>query len=63
MQQTEVVQFVEVYTQCDDCRKNFTPHEWDTNIQVRQMAEHKRTFLMLEQNLMKQKFSSKVLNV
>lgn len=47
IQQTEIVEFVEVYTQCPDCKKNFTPHDWNTVIQVRQMVDHKRTFLNL----------------
>ena len=63
MEQAEIVQFVEVYTQCPDCKKNFTPHDWNTVIQVRQMVNHKKTFITLEQNLIKQKFASKVLKI
>ena len=47
VQQTEVVTFVERYTQCKDCKKQFTPHDWSSLIQVRQHTEHKRTLLAL----------------
>lgn len=47
VQQSEIVEFVEKYSQCPDCKKNFTPHDWNTLIQVRQHASHKRTLLTL----------------
>jgi nonsense-mediated mRNA decay protein 3 len=54
---------VERYTQCPDCKKKFTPHDWNTVIQVRQHIPHKKTFHTLEQNLLKQKWSDKVLKI
>lgn len=47
VQQTELVEFVERVTQCPDCKKNFTPHDWDTVVQVRQHVAHKKTLLQL----------------
>ena len=61
VQQTDVVEFVEKYTQCNDCKKQFTPHDWTSLIQIRQHTEHKRTMLSLEQNLLRQKWIEKTL--
>lgn len=36
IEQTVIVEFVETYLQCDDCRKEFTPHTWVAAVQVRQ---------------------------
>jgi nonsense-mediated mRNA decay protein 3 len=58
---TEVVEFVEKYTQCPDCRKKFTAHDWIALIQVRQAASHKRTIHHLEQRLMQQHLVEHVL--
>ena len=63
MQQTEVVSFIERYTQCNDCKKQFTPHDWSSLIQIRQHSAHKRTLLALEQNLSRQKWVEKALKV
>ncbi|KAL8448136.1 hypothetical protein Emed_003949 [Eimeria media] len=42
-------------TQCDECKKAFTPHAgWGARVQVRQRCEHKRTFLFLEQLVLQQ---------
>ena len=53
LQQTFEVEFVEIYTQCDDCKKQFTPHTWIACIQLRQKAENRKTFFYLEQLLLK----------
>lgn len=47
------VQFKVNNQQCEDCRKSFTPHTWEANVQIRQKVDHKRTFLFLEQILLK----------
>lgn len=54
LQQTFDVEFVEVYTQCDDCKKQFTPHTWTSCVQLRQRTDNRKTFLYLEQLLLKQ---------
>jgi len=39
--------------QCDKCAKQYTVHVWDACVQVRQKVKHKRTFLFLEQLILK----------
>jgi len=39
--------------QCFNCQKSFTQHIWDACVQVRQKVSHKRTFLFLEQLILK----------
>lgn len=51
--QTFEVEFVVVYTQCPDCAKSYTPNTWRACVQVRQKVSHKRTFLYLEQLILK----------
>ena len=63
IEQKEVVEYIEVYTQCSDCKKKFTPHDWNTVVQVRQHVNHKKTILNLEQLILKQGFSEKMLKV
>lgn len=58
---TEVVEFVEKYTQCNDCRKKFTPHDWIALVQIRQQVAHKKTIFNLEQVLLKQKLLDKII--
>ena len=53
LQQTFEVEFYEIYTQCDDCKKLFTPHTWKASVQVRQKVDNKRTFMLLEQMMLK----------
>ena len=34
VQQSFVVEFEEYYQQCDDCKKEYTPHTWNGLVQV-----------------------------
>lgn len=63
MKQTFDVEFIENYMQCDDCKKIFTPHTWKTKVQVRQRAPHKKTFLYLEQLMLRTKAHEKCTQV
>lgn len=64
VQQSLVVEGIIQPTQCDDCKKAFTPHAgWTAMVQVRQHAEHKRTFLFLEQLVLKHELAARLLNV
>lgn len=63
IQQSIVVEFFMQAQQCDDCRRSFTPHTWNTVVQVRQRVEHKRTFLYLEQLILKHGAHEKVSNI
>ena len=58
-----LVTFKEEWTQCDDCKKTFTPHIWNSVVQIRQKVNHKRTFLYLEQLILKHKAHVKALNI
>lgn len=63
LEQTFEVEFVVCWVQCDDCKKDFTPHTWQASLQVRQRALHKKTFLFLEQVMLKHNICSKVLKI
>lgn len=63
LQTSLIIDFKEEWTQCDDCKKTFTPHLWNASCQVRQKVNHKRTFLFLEQAVLKHKMHEKALNV
>lgn len=41
------------YQQCPDCAKSYTANVWRACVQVRQKVLHKRTFLFLEQLILK----------
>lgn len=54
MQQSFVVDFVVETNMCVDCnRANTNIDVWRAAVQVRQHVEHKRTFMMLEQLILK----------
>ncbi|CAL5868321.1 uncharacterized protein PFLUO_LOCUS2545 [Penicillium psychrofluorescens] len=53
IQQTFEVEFVVASQQCPDCQKSFTHNTWRASVQVRQKVPHKRTFLYLEQLILK----------
>lgn len=63
LQQTFEVEFYEVYTQCDECKKDFTPHTWIACLQVRQKVKNKKTFLYLEQLLLKNELHKKSIKI
>ena len=63
MKQTFEVEFIENYMQCDDCKKEFTPHTWKSMVQVRQRAVHKKTFLFLEQLMIRAKAHDKAIKI
>ena len=54
LQQSAIIEFVVEWQMCLDCnRANTTLTVWKANIQLRQHVEHKRTFLYLEQAILK----------
>ena len=54
LQQTFVVEFVVEWHMCDACsRAAANADQWTACVQVRQKVEHKRTFLFLEQLILK----------
>ena len=58
-----IVEFKEEWIQCEDCAKTFTPHIWKSSVQIRQKVEHKRTFLYLEQLILKHKTYTKAISI
>jgi nonsense-mediated mRNA decay protein 3 len=63
LQTSFITEFKVEWTQCDDCKKLFTPHHWIASCQVRQKVSHKRTFMLLEQIILKHKAHAKAMNV
>ncbi|CCF56742.1 hypothetical protein KAFR_0B04460 [Kazachstania africana CBS 2517] len=53
IQQTFEVEYVVVAMQCRDCARSFTANTWKATVQIRQKVPHKRTFLYLEQLILK----------
>lgn len=53
LQQIFEVLFVVQYGQCPDCTKLAAKNTWNSMVQVRQKVPHKRTFLYLEQLILK----------
>lgn len=49
--------------QCEDCKKTYTPHMWKAQVQVRQRVDHKRTFLFLEQLVLKHNFHTRCIDI
>lgn len=53
VQQTFEVEYVVVAMQCPDCAKSYTTNTWRAAVQIRQKVAHKRTFLYLEQLILR----------
>ncbi|CAO3616970.1 unnamed protein product [Cunninghamella blakesleeana] len=53
LQQIFEVEFVVSTQQCDECTRLAAQNTWKAVVQVRQKVEHKRTFLYLEQLILK----------
>ena len=63
VQQTFQVEYVVQYHQCPDCAKSYTHNTWRANVQVRQKVPHKRTFLYLEQLILKSNAHRDTMNI
>jgi nonsense-mediated mRNA decay protein 3 len=63
LQNTFIIEFTEMNEQCEECCKSFTPHIWTAALQVRQKVDHKRTFLYLEQLILKNRAHDKCIKV
>lgn len=53
LQQALVVEFAERNQQCPECQASYAQGMWKSLVQVRQRVPHKRTFLHLEQLILK----------
>lgn len=60
LQQVLIVEYVVQSSQCDDCKKTYTPHTWVAVVQVRQKVDHKRSFFFLEQKILTHDAHNKV---
>ncbi|KAI4209797.1 MAG: hypothetical protein LQ351_007327 [Letrouitia transgressa] len=63
LQQTFEVEYIVAYHQCPDCAKSFTANTWRAVVQVRQKVPHKRTFLYLEQLILKHAAHKDTINI
>ena len=63
LQQAFEVEYVVAYHQCPDCAKSFTANTWRAVVQVRQKVPHKRTFLYLEQLILKHSAHKDTINI
>ena len=63
LEQEIKVEFVVNYTQCDDSKKLFTPHTCSCQSQVRQKVKHKKTFLYIEQLMIKHNIQWKCIKI
>ncbi|GAV05865.1 hypothetical protein RvY_15929 [Ramazzottius varieornatus] len=63
LQQTFVIEYV-VHTQmCDNCHRAEAKDFWRSVVQLRQKAEHKKTFYYLEQLILKHKAHLRTVNI
>lgn len=63
IQQTFEVEYVLANQQCRDCQKSYTANTWRATVQVRQKVPHKRTFLYLEQLMLKHGAHKDTINI
>lgn len=63
MQQTFEVVYIVATQQCPDCAKSYTANVWRACVQVRQKVLHKRTFLYLEQLMLKHGAHKDTINI
>ncbi|KAK1721358.1 hypothetical protein CaCOL14_007551 [Colletotrichum acutatum] len=63
LQQAFEAVYIVAYQQCPDCAKSYTANVWRASVQVRQKVLHKRTFLYLEQLIMKHGAHRDTLNI
>ena len=63
LQQTFEVEYVVASQQCPDCAKSYTANTWRAVVQVRQKVPHKRTFLYLEQLVLKHSAHKDTINI
>ena len=63
LQQSFEVVYVVSTQQCRECAKSYTPAHWQACVQVRQKVLHKRTFLFLEQLILKYGAHNDTLNI
>jgi nonsense-mediated mRNA decay protein 3 len=63
LQQVFIVEFVVTSQQCDKCQRVMAKDTWNAVIQARQKVEHKKTFLYMEQVILKHNAHHATLNI
>lgn len=63
VQQAFEVEYVVASQQCPECAKSYTHNTWRASVQVRQKVPHKRTFLYLEQLILKNNAHRDTVNI
>lgn len=63
LQQTFAVEVQLQNQQCDACQRSYTDHKWRAQVQVRQKVDHKKTFYLLEQLILKHNAHQKCIDV
>lgn len=63
LQQTNVIEFQVVNQICDDCQRVEAKDYWKCVVQVRQRAQHKKTFFYLEQLILKLNAHQKTVSI
>ena len=63
VQESFAIEYVVQTMQCPDCTRLAAKNTWSATIQVRQKVDHKRTFLFLEQLLLKSQMHKQCSNI
>ena len=63
VQQVFAVEFLVQNQQCDSCQRSYTDHTWRAQVQARQKVDHKKTFYLLEQLILRHAAHEKCINV
>eukprot|EP01132_Coremiostelium_polycephalum_P003938 gene3938-4915_t len=63
LQQIFIVEFIVQGQQCDKCQRFEAKDTWNAVVQLRQKVDHKRTFLFIEQLILKHNAHSQTLNI
>eukprot|EP01133_Synstelium_polycarpum_P015463 gene15463-18350_t len=63
LQQVFIIEFIVQNQQCNKCQKFEAKDTWNAVVQLRQKVDHKRTFLFLEQVILKHNAHSQTLNI
>lgn len=58
-----ICQFSIENKQCNDCAVSYTEHTWQSVVQVRQKVKHKKTFIRLEQLMIKYNIAHKCVGI
>jgi len=58
-----IVEYVVKNQQCNECQASYTEHTWQACVQARQKVKHKKTFLYLEQLILKHNLAANCMGI